>query len=73
MAETKRIIKFTVDKKTKVSMQKKDTVFALYAPRRIKLEPGHFVNVPINKKLELPQNIIGTTLFHRHLQILESK
>ena len=61
MAETKRIIKFTVDKKTKrpKSIWESNNVFALYAPRKIKLEPGHFVNVPMNIKIELPQNIIG--------------
>ena len=62
MAETKRIIKFTVDKNSKrpKPLSEWSTVFALYAPRRIKLEPGHFINVPMNKKIDLPQNIIGT-------------
>ena len=62
MVETKRIIKFTVDKKTKIPklLCKSNTVFALYAPRRIKLEPRHFVNAPMVIKIDLPQNTIGT-------------
>ena len=33
------------------SLCKSNTVFTLYAPRRIKLEPGHFINVPMNNFL----------------------
>ena len=62
MVETKRIIKFTVVKKTKKPkpLCKSNTVFALYASRRIKSEPGHFLNVPMIVKIDLPQNTIGT-------------
>ena len=62
MVETKRIIKFTVVKKTKKPkpLCKSNTVFALYASRRIKSEPGHFLNVPMIIKIDLPQNTIGT-------------
>ena len=62
MAETKSIIKFTVDKKTKrpKSLCESNIVFALYTPRSIKLEPGQFVKVPMNIKIDLPRNIIET-------------
>lgn len=33
------------------SLCKSNRVFALYAPRRIKLEPGNFINVPMNNFL----------------------
>lgn len=44
MAERERIIKFTVDKKTKrpKSLCELNRKFVLYAPRKIKLEPGLF-------------------------------
>ena len=33
------------------SLCKSNRVFALYAPRRIKLEPGNFINIPMNNFL----------------------
>ena len=75
MAETKRIIKFTVDKKTKrpMSLCESNIVFALYTPRRIKLEPEHFVNVPMNIKIDLPRNIIETHVIPPSLPNFEIK
>ena len=75
MAETKSIIKFTVDKKTKrpKSLCESNIVFALYTPIRIKLEPGHFVNVPMNIKIDLPRNIIETHVIPLSLPNFEIK
>ena len=75
MAETKSIIKFTVDKKTKrpTSLCESNIVFALYTPRRIKLEPGQFVKVPMNIKIDLPRNIIETHVIPLSLPNFEIK
>ena len=54
MAERKRIIKFTIDKQTKRpnSLCESDTIFALFAPKRIKLEAGQFKIVQANIKID---------------------
>ena len=46
MAEKKRLMKFTVDKKTKRPKPpcESNSAFALYAYRRMKLETGHLVH-----------------------------
>ena len=51
MTEEKRNITFMVEKQTKRPV--------LYAPKRIKIEPGHMVSVPMNFKIILPEHIIG--------------
>ena len=62
MAETKRLMKFTVDQKTKrpKSPCESNSAFALYAYRRMKLETGHLVHEPMNIKVDLPKNIKET-------------
>ena len=73
MAERKRIIKFAVDKQTKrlKSLCESNTVFALYAPKRIKLKAGQFVIVQTNVKIDLPDNIKGIYVIFHHGQIIK--
>ena len=55
------IIKFTIEIHTKRPklLNESITVFVLFRPRRIKIEPRHFVMIPMNFKIDLPDNIVG--------------
>ena len=39
-------------------LNESNAIFVLYVPRRIKIELGHFVMVPMNFKIDLPDNTI---------------
>lgn len=68
--ETKRSIKFTVEKGTKrpKSINDPSTLFVLYAPERIKIHSGENKTVNMNFIVDWPPDILTTYLIIPYLK-----
>ena len=70
-------IEFIYDKTTRRPKRLENNVFILYAPERIRLQPGEVKEVNMKLKLKISRNIIGTCIllqtFSNHgLKLLNS-
>ena len=70
-------IEFIYDKKVQRPKRLENNVFILYAPERIRLQPGEIKEVKMKLKLKFSKNIVGTCVllqtFSNHgLQLLKS-
>ena len=70
-------IEFIYDKTTRRPKRLENNVFILYAPERIRLQPGEVKEINIKIKLKISRNIIGTCIllqtFSNHgLKLLNS-
>ena len=70
-------IEFIYDKTTKRPKRLENNVFILYAPEKIRLQPGEFKEVKMKLKLKCSRNIVGTCVllqaFSNHgLELLNS-
>ena len=54
-------------------LNESNTTFVLYAPKRIKIEPGHAESVPMNFKIILLEHIILTYILLPYLAKQETK
>ena len=64
-------IEFIYDKTVRRPKRLENNVFILYAPERIRLQPGEIKEVNMKLKLKISRNIIGTCTFYRHFQITD--
>ena len=71
MATNTRSIKFTVEKgkKKPKPINEANTVYVLYAPKRIKMNAGDFRYVVMDFSLNLPKDIMGTFLIVPSLRV----
>ena len=70
-------IEFIYDKTTRRPKRLENNVFILYAPERIRLQPGEVKEINMKLKLKISRNIIGTCIllqtFSNHgLKLLNS-
>ena len=70
-------IEFIYDKTTRRPKRLENNVFILYAPEKIRLQPGEVKDVNMKLKLKFSKNIVGTCVllqtFSNHgLQLLNS-
>ena len=55
-------IEFIYDKTTKRPKRLENNVFILYAPEKIRLQPGEMMSVNMKVKIKFSKNIIGTCM-----------
>ena len=55
-------IKFIYDKTTRRPKRLENNVFILYAPEKIRLQPGEMMSVNVKVKIKFSRNIIGSCM-----------
>ena len=55
----KKTIEFIYNENTRRPRRLENNVFVLYAPERIRLQPGEVKNISMKLKIRLQKNIIG--------------
>ena len=57
-----KAIEFIYDKTTRRTKRLENHVFTLYAPEKIRLQPGEMMSVNMKVKIKFSKNIIGTCM-----------
>ena len=55
-----RAVDFIYDRTTRRPRSLKNNVFALYSPKRIRIQPGEKINIDMKLKIRMQKNIVGS-------------
>ena len=64
-------IEFIYDKTTRRPKRLENNVFILYAPERIRLQPGEVKEINMKLKLKFQEMLLELAYFYRHFQITD--
>ena len=56
---SERVVEFFYNESTRRPKRLQNNVFVLYAPEKIRLQPGEIKNIKMKNKVRLPSGLVG--------------